>query len=87
MMNRQELLKACLEKIELYRDAVKHEYLGGMPLQVLLPELRAAISTVPEEHKLVALLREALEVLPGRGNLRRRIIQTLDHGSDMNKGS
>ena len=26
---------------------------------------------------LVALLREALEVLPGRGNLRRRIIQTI----------
>ena len=40
--------------------------------------IRAAVlaeSAPPSD--LVALLREALEVLPGRGNLRRRIIQTI----------
>ena len=30
-----------------------------------------------DRARLVALLKEALEVLPARGNLRRRIIQTL----------
>ena len=44
-MNQQELLKACLEKLELYRDMVKSEYPGGMPLQVLLPALRKAIAS------------------------------------------
>lgn len=43
-MNRQELLKACLEKIEAYRDMVKSEYPGGVPLQILLPELREAVA-------------------------------------------
>lgn len=59
-MNNQELLKACLEKIEKYRDMVKAEYPGGMPLQVLLPALREAIASPrPEalDNPVAPLLR------------------------------
>lgn len=61
MMNNQELLKACLEKIELYHAAMKAEYPGGMPNQVLLPALREAIQKPQPE---VATKQVAFEGAP-----------------------
>jgi hypothetical protein len=56
----------------------------GEKRRALLEYVAKLEASVPEEPKLVALLREALEVLPARGNLRRRIIQTLDGAASMN---
>lgn len=57
-MNRQELLKACLEKIEKYADMVKSEYPGGMPNQILLPALRDAIANPQSEAVELSRLRD-----------------------------